>query len=290
MEVSGSRGSRYEVRLRSGHLASTHLPASCSCPDFLRSRGIPRKHIVAAWCCVVEGNFDELVELATAARHREAAAAPVARRATAPRGELQGPSLAGAVRELRESEAEVHRFREEIQELRAAMPAAPAAVGGPQVAFLTASSTLSTWGRVCSEAESYVYVACFTFAQAGVVAMLEEARSRGLTVKLVSSGRDKGLTSNQAPRLQRLRGCGCEVKAHKGSRLHAKVLRTERAVVIGSCNFTAASQTNEERGVVLEGLGEQEMLSQVSWFDRLFEAAAKFTDGIGEVLPPSPAR
>ena len=41
---------------------------------------------------------------------------------------------------------------------------------------------------------------------------------------------------------------------------------------------------------MLEGLGEKEMLSQVSWFDRLFEAAAKFTDGIGEVLPPSPAR
>ena len=133
-------------------------------------------------------------------------------------------------------------------------------------------------------------MACFTFDHPAVVGYLEQARSRGLTVRLVFSGRDRGLTSNQLPRLQRLRGCGCEVRAHKGSRLHAKVLMTEREIVIGSCNFTTASLANAERGVRLQELSEAELLTEKEWYEQLFEAAAPFKDGIGEVVPPSPER
>ena len=140
------------------------------------------------------------------------------------------------------------------------------------------------------EAESYVYVACFTLDHPAVVGYLEQARSRGLTVRIVFSGRDRALTNNQGPRLQRLRACGCEVRWHKGSRLHAKVLMTEREIVIGSCNFTTASLANAERGVRLQELTEAELLAEKEWYEQLFEAAAPYKDGIGEVVPPSPER
>ena len=64
---------------------------------------------------------------------------------------------------------------------------------GAAVEFLSAAETLVEWGRACREAESYVYVACFTYDHPSVMAMLEEARTRGLTVRLVFSGKDKGV-------------------------------------------------------------------------------------------------
>ena len=83
--------------------------------------------------------------------------------------------------------------------------------------FLSAADALEAWARACAEAESYIYVACFTFDQLGAVSYLEAARARGLTVRLVFSGRDKGLTNNQGPRLQRPRARGREVRAHEGA-------------------------------------------------------------------------
>ncbi|CAK0865466.1 unnamed protein product, partial [Prorocentrum cordatum] len=286
VEVAGSRGVRYDVRLRAGRLAAALPPASCTCADFVSGGGGPCKHIGAAWCCAVDGNFSELVELALAAGRKEGAAGgPQRRAALAPSDSL---GLAGAVRELRDSEAEVVRLREEVQQLKAQLGVASRR--GAVTEFLSASETLAAWARACGEAESYVYVACFTFDQPGVVNYLEAARARGLTVRLVFSGRDKALTNNQGPRLQRLRACGCEVRAHKGSRLHAKVMMTEREIVLGSCNFTTASLSNVERGVSLQELSEGAVLEQKEWFEQLFEAAALFKDGIGEVVPPSPAR
>ena len=196
--------------------------------------------------------------------------------------------MARAVRELRDSEAEVASLRNEVRQLKA--EAATACLGKAAVDFLSAAETIQEWGRACSAAESYVYVACFTFDHPQVVGYLEQARARGLTVKLMFSGRDKGLTNNQGPRLQRLRSCGCEVRAHKGSRLHAKVLLTEKEIVIGSCNFTSASLANAERGARLAELSEQELVGQKQWYDALFEAAVPFKEGIGEVIPPSPVR
>jgi len=135
-----------------------------------------------------------------------------------------------------------------------------------------------------------VMVACFTFDHPDVVGYLEQARTRGLLVRVLFSGRDKALANNQTPRLQRLRACGCEVRAHKKSRLHAKVLLTEQVVVLGSCNFTSASLANTERGVLLRGLSEEELISQRQWYEQLWEAAAPFREGLGEVVPPSPER
>ena len=221
-----------------------------------------------------------------AAGRAEAAAAAVPRRA-APAGGDSANFLAKCVRELRESDADVTRLQGEVERLQAA--AAPPRRGAA-AKFLSAHGALEEWARACLEAESYVYVACFTFDHPAVVGYLEQARGRGLTVRIVFSGRDRGLTNNQGPRLQRLRACGCEARAHKGSRLHAKVLMTEREIVIGSCNFTTASLANFERGVRLQQLSEQELIAEKEWYEKLFEAAAPFKDGIGEVVPPSPER
>ena len=291
MEVDGSSGTRYRVRLRAGMMAAAMLPATCTCPDFAR-RGLACKHIGAAWCCAVEGNFAELVELSAAAVQREAAGRrEPAARAAAPRVAPAGGDpavLSQAVRELRASEAEVVSLRAEVRQLQA--QAATASLGKATVDFLSATETLHEWRRACGAAESYVYVACFTFDHPQVVTSLLAARERGVTVRVMFSQRDRGTTNNQGARLQRLRGCGCEVRGHRSSRQHAKVLMTEREIVLGSCNFTEASLANSERGVLLHELAEDVMLAQKDWYDRLFDAALPFKEGLGEVVPPSPER
>ena len=135
-----------------------------------------------------------------------------------------------------------------------------------------------------------MYVACFTFDHPQVVDSLLAARERGVTVRVMFSQRDRNTTNNQGAQLQRLRGCGCEVRGHRSSRQHAKVLMTEREIVLGSCNFTEASLANSERGVLLHELAEDVMLAQKDWYDRLFDAALPFREGLGEVVPPSPER
>ena len=298
VEVAGSQGAangaRYDVRLRAGRLSAAMLPATCSCPDFARRGSGPCKHIGAAWRCAVDGNFSELLELSLAAGRREASGGSVTRRAAPAGGDQTG--LAKAVREqhdmfwnaLRDSEAEVALLRAEVLQLRE--EAAAPAGRGVAVDFLTAQGTLGEWSRACEKAESYVMVACFTFDHPAVVGYLELARTRGLLVRVLFSGRDKALTNNQGPRLQRLRACGCEVRAHKGSRLHAKVMLTEQVVVLGSCNFTTSSVANAERGVLLRGLTAEQLLEQRQWYEQLWEVAAPFKDGIGQVVPPSPER
>ena len=141
-----------------------------------------------------------------------------------------------------------------------------------------------------AEAEKFVYLACFTFDLRAIVAALEAARDRGAVARLLFSGRDKGLTNNQGPQLQRLRSRGCDVRAHRGSRLHAKLLLTERLTVVGSTNFTEASQSNVERAVIVSGLHVNMLNAERKWFEDLFEAASRFTEGYGEAIPATPPR
>ena len=162
--------------------------------------------------------------------------------------------------------------------------------GSLRARFVSAAETLTLWAVLCSEAESYIYIACFTFDLSKVVTMLEAARRRGVTVRLIFSSRDRKLAPNQIPCLQQLRSRGCEIHEHKGSRLHAKWLMTERGVLLGSTNFTGASQSNVERGVLLTGLTEREMRAEQGWYEQLFESGTKFTAGIGAPIPPSPVR
>ena len=197
-------------------------------------------------------------------------------------------TLAQVVRELRDAQAEASGLRSEVRRLRAEV--ATAGLGKATVDFLPTADTLREWGRACRAAESYVHVVCFTFDHPQVVGYLEQARGRGLTVKVLFSFKDKGTTTNQGARLQTLRGRGCEIRGHRGSRLHAKVLMTEREMILGSCNFTTASMNNVERSVLLQELSEETLVSQRDWFEQLFDAAIPFMEGLGEAVPPSPQR
>ena len=60
--------------------------------------------------------------------------------------------------------------------------------------------------------------------------------------------------------------------------------------MIGSTNFTEASQQNEERGVIVDGHMAVLLEDEARWFDGLFEHAPKFWDGLGEPLPATPPR
>ena len=83
---------------------------------------------------------------------------------------------------------------------------------------------------------------------------------------------------------------GCEVRAWKKGRLHAKWLIADAVLVVGSCNFTEASQANLERGVRLLGLPAGEIAEEIADFEAYFIQCTKFVEGIGVPLPPSPAR
>ena len=82
----------------------------------------------------------------------------------------------------------------------------------------------------------------------------------------------------------------CDVRAWKKGRLHAKWLIADAVLVVGSCNFTEASQANLERGVHFLGLPAREIAGEIADFDAYFTQRAKFVEGIGVPLPPSPAR
>ena len=324
--VSGSQSRHYTVTLRGAQQAMTRLPACCSCPDFTKGSQVC-KHMVAAMHCVVDGNLAELLTISQAEEPPvssalvavpEAWAGPLrwttstgltivqkpgdpeegAVRKVAPESTAAalGPppgapfTLTQAVRGLRAAEAEAAALRAEVESLQAQVALATDVGAGPKARFVSAAETLTQWRELCSEAESFIYIACFMFDLPNVVTMLEMARKRGVTVRLIFSDRDRAQATNQAPALQQLRGRGCEIRSHKGQRLHAKWLMTERGILLGSTNFTSASQRNMERGVVLTGLSEAEMLAEQGWFERLFDNAAKFTAGIGEPMPPSPAR
>ena len=185
-----------------------------------------------------------------------------------------GPCWGATLAALSEAEAEVTHLRDEVLRLRAD---AAARVGrGVDVDFLTAYRSLEEWARACREAENYVMVACFTLDHPAVIAYLEQVRARGVAVRVLYSGRGEALTIVQAPRLRRLRACGCEVRAHVGAPLHAKVMLTEQVVVLGSGNRTAAGEAHSERGVSLRGLPEQQLREQRQWFEQLFEASGPF--------------
>ena len=72
--------------------------------------------------------------------------------------------------------------------------------------------------------------------------------------------------------------------------MHAKWLIADAVLVVGSCNFTEASQTNLERGVRPRGLPTEEVAEEIADFEAYFDQCQKFAEGIGIPLPPSPAR
>ena len=94
------------------------------------------------------------------------------------------------------------------------------------------------------------------------------------------SGFDLDASPTQGAQLERLKFCGCDVRAFFGRRLHSKVLMTEREVVVGSCNFTGGSQLNVERGVALRYDSPGDLVDEVEWFDQLYRDSVPFYLGM----------
>ena len=72
--------------------------------------------------------------------------------------------------------------------------------------------------------------------------------------------------------------------------MHTKWLIADNVLVVGSCNFSEASQNNLERGVRLRRLPAEDLADEVTTFDAYFERCTRFTDGRGCPIPPTPAR
>ena len=70
--------------------------------------------------------------------------------------------------------------------------------------------------------------------------------------------------------------------------MHAKWLLTESVLILGSCNFTAASQANVERGCRITGLSAEELADEQAIFDQYFEQCSPFEEGLGVPSPSTP--
>ena len=150
---------------------------------------------------------------------------------------------------------------------------------------MNAGDTQARWIAAIGQAQVLIRISCFTFDSPTVVAALLSARARGVEVKLIFSDRDRGLTRNQEPRLQQLRAAGAEVRAHTAARLHTKWMLADSTLVLGSTNFTEASQGNVERSVAIARLPREQLAAEAAWYDRLFAVSAVYTSGIGARTP-----
>ena len=73
-------------------------------------------------------------------------------------------------------------------------------------------------------------------------------------------------------------------------RLHSKVFLAPGVMIMGSTNFTHASQQNMELSVMIRGFTEEEWQSRIAWFDNLFDNSPEWDGGIGTRIPPTPQR
>ena len=82
---------------------------------------------------------------------------------------------------------------------------------------------------------------------------------------------DKGNMASRAPRLQRLRSFGVQVRLFRaGRRLHQKSLLADQRFYTGSMKFSQASLANVERGAILE-LSPADYEAELQVFDEAWE-------------------
>ena len=208
---------------------------------------------------------------------------------------------ARATLQLQESEArtrELHReistLREELTRTRRAP--APAAIPRPIAEFLDAPGTLAAWTSALHglHRDDSVRIACFTFDLGSIVNGLLRARDAECLCMLVFSQRDSHITRNQSQALQRLRAAGVRVRGYHRARLHAKVMIVSTGevseVIVGSTNFTGASQANVERNVRLSSVPAATLAGEIAWYDSVFDAAVDHSEGLGTRIPATPPR
>ena len=194
--------------------------------------------------------------------------------------------------EVKSREDEIGALRDRLKKVEeSALAAIAPPVPAVEARRLTSDATREEWHRAIDSASDAVRLACFTFDLQSVIDRLKRARRRSVAVKLMfSGGADRNLTRNQTLRLQELRQLGCDVRAWTKTRMHAKWLIADAVLVVGSCNFTEASQTNLERGVRLRSLPAEEIAEEIADFEAYFDQCTKFAEGIGVPIPPSPMR
>ena len=123
--------------------------------------------------------------------------------------------------------------------------------------FMRATETQTSWVRAIKDAREFVRIICFTFDLEDVRDALSHAVRTPCEVTLVvdrqqSYGKS---TRHQHEVLRTLADRGVSIWTRSGARggfsgiCHATVLYTEQLAIIGSCNFTVASQENFEVAV-----------------------------------------
>ena len=61
-------------------------------------------------------------------------------------------------------------------------------------------------------------------------------------------------------------------------------------LIVGSCNFTEASQRNVERGVRITNLPKDEVEAEAEVYEALWKLAVPYAEGFGEPMPRTPHR
>ncbi|HIL58225.1 MAG TPA: hypothetical protein EYG39_10000, partial [Rhodothermales bacterium] len=297
---TGPAAAAYPVRLFSGRL----LDAICSCEDYLKN-GPLCKHGAAALL--------QLLGSASPASSPERRIALAGSRAAPPpqlcikdRPSCLPPSGSrsggggGGVGPLPVALQALHAAELEIAGLKAALEAArlkeeahrtarkaPADALGWVVAVSGSSGTLVDWLRALSACGRYAFVMAFTFDHPPVVDAIIRARSRGVDARVLLDKTQavNDLSKNLIPVAKRLTRLGVKVRLLLGERQHAKVLITDKELVLGSANWTYASpdglhrgKRNVECGAALR-LFEAEHNTQQSLFWRHWDAGRDWDAG-----------
>ena len=126
---------------------------------------------------------------------------------------------------------------------------------GTALEILGASETLERWVQEIGRAKFSIALIAFSFDLALVVDALMEARKRlGPHVRVIFDRNmfNSNQTKNQRPAAIQMRANGVQVRTGPSGRVHAKVLLTDSITMLGSTNWTNASQHNEEWTVAIE--------------------------------------
>ena len=139
--------------------------------------------------------------------------------------------------------------------------------GGVMLGLMGAKQTQKMALFLLGKAKECVILTCYTFDYAPLVAALKETRARGVDVKVIA---DKGhmmagATVTMPERLEELRAAGIEVGLCKGPGgksgiQHSKTLLCDKHAIIGSCNWTNSSRTNNEMSALI-ALNEEGLLA-----------------------------
>ena len=168
-------------------------------------------------------------------------------------------------------------------------PAPPAGLGHVG-RLLDAAETKAAWLTELRAAQRIDMLA-FTFDLEDVVEELIAARVRKVEVRALFDKRQAygNATRRMKGALRRMAAYGVEVRTISGFELagvyhgyvagsgvlHAKVLATEASLIVGSCNWTTASQANQEWDVQVQ-LNESGLAEVKRRYDKLWAAGQAF--------------